>query len=477
MKETQSNSALDTNSSQPPASTPVVTGLHKEDQQATGGSTSLGVTSEEGANPQISSVKSASTHKEHVYLTSTIVHSESASGHDASAASTTKADPGKSDPNDSISQQQGIDKRPKTNSLDHTFIGTNPDVLVEKTKSASEGLETIHTKPTIRKGASYIEKEIEYAEDEFNASPDHSNSDDAKKEIKLEDLSKLMQNVDVDFMDLDSPEDDQPIIVHAEEPKETEDTSASHPLSPKTIQIQELSKQLPILWTLNSKMVKEREDDEAEDAWFKAQPSFLNVEQLTKLLVKSLKPKLSTLLTSHDFSKSLPNDLKELPFKFNDLSGEIEELKNLTTQVAKLKTLQWELPAEFISLPGQVSFIQAKIKTLDALPSLLSKVTKALDRFAHAIEQASHKAGGQGVPSVGQAGTHPSEGEKNTKQATITQLFKQKTKKDAEKANLNQQQHLKQQQSFLQSSLPQQHNFNHPSSLVPQRSLLNRRGS
>nr|GEV68362.1 retrovirus-related Pol polyprotein from transposon TNT 1-94 [Tanacetum cinerariifolium] len=265
---------------------------------------------------------------------------------------------GKSDPNDSVSKQQ------------------------EKTKSASKGLKTFIAKPATRKGESSIEKETKYVKEEFNTSLDLSNSDDAKKEIKLEDLSKMMQNVDVDFMDLDSLEDDQPII-------------------------------------------------------------------LIKLLVNSLKPELSKLLSSHDFSKSLPTMLKELPFKFNDLTREIKELKkhvheleinlpgdlkeiltkldkcsstvsNLTTHVTELRTQKWKLLANILSIPGQVSSVQAKIKTLDALPSLLSKVTKASNRFAQAVKQASHKAGGQSVPSAGQAGTHLAEGEKNIKQAKLT---------------------------------------------------------
>ncbi|GJW70353.1 hypothetical protein Tco_0127270 [Tanacetum coccineum] len=304
--------------------------------------------------------------------------------------------------------------------------GANPHVLGEKNKYASERLETVHTKPGTGKGASYVEKEITFAEDEFNTSPDLSSSDDAKKEIKLEDLSKLIPNVEVDFMDLDSPEDDEPIIiqddeeeeevhsekddaenndaekVHAEEPKETKDASASQPPSPKTIKIQELSTQLLLLQTLNQKLVKEKDAAETEAALLKAKPSFPN-----------------------DFSNSLQAELKELFSKFNDIIEEIKELKkyvekleielpgdlkeiptklekfsstvsSLTTQVSELKTLQWELPAEFLTIPGQVSSIQAKIKTLDALPSLLNKVTEALDRFAQAIEDASHKAGDKG---------------------------------------------------------------------------------
>ncbi|GJU52722.1 reverse transcriptase domain-containing protein [Tanacetum coccineum] len=82
---------LDSNPSQPSASTPVVAEIHKEDPQATGGPTSLGVTSEGGADPQLSS-------------------------------------------------------------------GNDPHVLVEKTKSASEGLETVLTQPTTGKGASDFAK-------------------------------------------------------------------------------------------------------------------------------------------------------------------------------------------------------------------------------------------------------------------------------------------------------------------------------
>ncbi|GKB35352.1 hypothetical protein Tco_0880294 [Tanacetum coccineum] len=91
-KETQSSSALDTNPSQPPASTLVVAGLHKEDQQAIGGPTSLGVTSEGGANPQLSSGMSASIHNKSIYSISTIIQFESASEHDVSAKSKARAD-------------------------------------------------------------------------------------------------------------------------------------------------------------------------------------------------------------------------------------------------------------------------------------------------------------------------------------------------------------------------------------------------
>nr|GEW33626.1 hypothetical protein [Tanacetum cinerariifolium] len=57
-KKKESNSTMDSNPSQPSVSTPVDTKMHKDDQQATGGPTSLGVTGEEGANPQLSSASS-----------------------------------------------------------------------------------------------------------------------------------------------------------------------------------------------------------------------------------------------------------------------------------------------------------------------------------------------------------------------------------------------------------------------------------
>ncbi|GKG32116.1 hypothetical protein Tco_0427066, partial [Tanacetum coccineum] len=91
---------------------------------------------------------------------------------------------------------------------------------------------------------------------------------------------------------------------------------------------------------------------------------------------------------------------------------------SLTSQVAELDTLQWELPAEFLFVPTQVEVIQAKLKTLDALPSLLHKVTNALNQFAQAI--ASKKTKDDSVPLAGQVSTQPVKGEKNTNQATIS---------------------------------------------------------
>ncbi|GKB04224.1 hypothetical protein Tco_0832367, partial [Tanacetum coccineum] len=81
----------------------------------------------------------------------------------------------------------------------------------------------------------------------------------------------------------------------------------------------------------------------------------------------------------------------------------------------------------------------AKLKPLNALPSFLNKVTEALNQFAQAIAYASKKIEDASVRSAGQAGTQPAEGEKNTNQATISQLFQRKPTKDA---NLNRQQSI-----------------------------------
>nr|GEX49981.1 hypothetical protein [Tanacetum cinerariifolium] len=100
----------DKSPSHPSASTPVVAEMHKEAQQAAGGPTSLGATR-----------------------------------CDAFADSTAEADPEISVPNGSIHEQQGMDEGTQNYPLDNKLIGTNPSVLVDKTKSAGDGLKTAYT--------------------------------------------------------------------------------------------------------------------------------------------------------------------------------------------------------------------------------------------------------------------------------------------------------------------------------------------
>ncbi|GKD96687.1 hypothetical protein Tco_1380584 [Tanacetum coccineum] len=281
-------SAMDSNPSQPSVSTPVDTKMHKEDQQATGGPTSLGVTSEERAHPQLSSEKGAS---------STPIHGDK----------------------------------------DEASIAI------------------------------------------------HGDKEEASSTIKLEDLAKLVSQIQPSFKDLDLPKD-YPVII-----------------------VDESDEDEPNAKTKDTSLELEKNKAEAEAALLKAQPSFLNVEQLNELLVKSLQTGFSKILSSHDFSSSLPTELKDLPSKIKELTEKIKGLKtqvreleielpkelkeiptkledftktvtSLKSQVAELKTLQWELPKEFISLLEKVESAQAKLKTLDALPSLLLNVTKALNR-------------------------------------------------------------------------------------------------
>ncbi|GKA81401.1 hypothetical protein Tco_0788093 [Tanacetum coccineum] len=165
-------------------------------------------------------------------------------------------------------------------------------------------------------------------------------------------------------------------------------------------------------------MEQQKATAKADVALLKDRSSYPDVNQLTTLLVTSLKPELSKLLASHNFTSCLPTDLKELPSKFTELSREIKELNqhvkdmeielpgnlkeiptkletftstisSLTSQVAELKNIQWELLVE-----------------LQALPVL----------FATVLENAS-EATTKNVPSAGQATASPAEGEKNTKDA------------------------------------------------------------
>ncbi|GJR76782.1 hypothetical protein Tco_0089147 [Tanacetum coccineum] len=200
----------------------------------------------------------------------------------------------------------------------------------------------------------------------------------------------------------DSPQD-EPIIVSDESEKE-----------------EEVAKDKDIHASSHDKdeLEKQKAKAEAEVASLKARPSYPGINQLTNLLVTSLKPEFSKLLASHNFASCLPTELKELPSKFTKLSGEIKELKQ---HIAELKNIQWERPVEFQALPVLVSSVQKQLKTLDSLLSLLNKVTETLNRFATVVENASGAAT-KDVPSASQATTSPAEGEKNTTKDAETNL-------------------------------------------------------
>ncbi|GJX04077.1 hypothetical protein Tco_0189993 [Tanacetum coccineum] len=163
-KETQSISTKDKSPSHPSPSTPVVGEMHKEAQQAAGGPTSLGATSKEGAHPHLSSDMSTFTFIKPVYSTSFIF---TLSLH-----------------------QEGMDEGTQNYSLDHKLAGTNPSVLIDKTKSAEDGLRTAHTDL---------------------GTNEESRADEISKKIKLEDLLDLMKDTRSALFTPNSPQD-EPII-------------------------------------------------------------------------------------------------------------------------------------------------------------------------------------------------------------------------------------------------------------------------
>nr|GEU68083.1 integrase, catalytic region, zinc finger, CCHC-type, peptidase aspartic, catalytic [Tanacetum cinerariifolium] len=157
----ESSSAMDSNPSWLLVSTHVDTEMHKEDQQATSGPTSLGVTDEKRSNSQLNF--------------------------------TTEVDPGLFAPNDSIPPQQCMDEGTKNTSYDHISTSTDPH------------------------GASST---AIYGNKEEASTFIHDDKEVASSTIKLEDLAKLVSQIQPSFKDLDSLEDDPVIIV--DESKEDE---------------------------------------------------------------------------------------------------------------------------------------------------------------------------------------------------------------------------------------------------------------
>ncbi|GJR13407.1 hypothetical protein Tco_0796059 [Tanacetum coccineum] len=203
---------------------------------------------------------------------------------------------------------------------------------------------------------------------------EESRADDISKKIKLEDLPDLLKDTRSAFFTPDSPQD-EPIIVSNKSEEEEEvakdrDTHASSHESQK------------------DELEQQKAKAEAEFASLKASPSYPDINQLTDLLVTSLKPEFSKLLASHDFASCLLNALKELPSKFTELSREIKELKKHVQDME-------------IELCGDLKEIPTKQET-----------------FTSTI---SRKAQDFGFPSksIKQATTSPAEGEKHTNPATM----------------------------------------------------------
>ncbi|GKA08597.1 hypothetical protein Tco_0687928 [Tanacetum coccineum] len=155
-------------SSKPPVSTPVDTGMHKEDQQATGGLTSLGVTNKARVDPQLSSGMSAFNLNKPIYSASFIIHFESALGNDALAASTAEANPGNSSPSDFFTLTTCF-KDLDSPEDDHVIVVTNSDEDEDDEVHATENVKTEDTSvPKSLSPSSSLPTELKDLPSKFN---------------------------------------------------------------------------------------------------------------------------------------------------------------------------------------------------------------------------------------------------------------------------------------------------------------------
>nr|GEW41239.1 hypothetical protein [Tanacetum cinerariifolium] len=232
-------------------------------------------------------------------------------------------------------------------------------------------------------------------EQEFDTSAEITQSfDDVDEEIKVEDLTKLLKDKSTKAMDLDTPEDDTPFLVLSEDEEEiqaevhdeTEDTTLQfyllHLQSPSRFKNLPISTSIPY---------------ELKEPPFKVNNINRAVGELKKYVEK--------------LEIEVPCDLKVLSRKMEEFQSSISAL---TSKVAALENIKLDLPARLLALPEKVSTINvelSKLKVLGAHPSLLNKVAKVLDRFENDIESTLQKSSETSVPSAGPTGTYPAERE------------------------------------------------------------------
>ncbi|GJS38802.1 retrovirus-related pol polyprotein from transposon TNT 1-94 [Tanacetum coccineum] len=266
-KESMSSSAKDKSLSHHLPPTPVVGEMHKEAQQEASDPTYLGITTKEGAHPQLSS-------------------------------------------------------------------GSNPSFLVDKTKSVRDGLKIAHTD---------------------SGTNEESRSDDISLKVKLQDLSDILKDTRSAFFTLDSPTD-EPIIISDESEEENGVSKDNDTEATSHDKLEDTSEELE----------QAKAKAKAEVASMKAKPSYPDINQHTKLLIKELKKHVI------DIEIEMTGDLKEIPTK----------LETFTSTIS----------------------------------SLLSQVTNTLNRFATMVDNALGTRS-MNVPLACKATASPAEGEKNTKDA------------------------------------------------------------
>ncbi|GJV42222.1 hypothetical protein Tco_1420662 [Tanacetum coccineum] len=146
-----------------------------------------------------------------------------------------------------------------------------------------------------------------------------------------------------------TPPTNEPIIV-SDESEEEEVKEAKQPLDNS----QDIPKDT------SNELEHQKVAAEAEAASLKAKPSYPDINQLTTLLVTSLKPKLVKLLASHGFASCLPTKLKELPSKITKLSEEIKELKQ------HVKDMELELHGDLQEIPSKLETFTSTISSLSS---------------------------------------------------------------------------------------------------------------
>nr|GEX69893.1 retrotransposon protein, putative, unclassified [Tanacetum cinerariifolium] len=327
----------------------VVGEMYKEAQQAVDGPTSLGATGEEGAHLQLSS------------------------GHDALADFTAEAELGNSSPNDSIHAQQDQTKSARDGlKTAHTNSGTNKEPRADEISKKIK-LEDLSD---LLKNTRSVFFTLDSPQDEPIIISDESKEEEVEKKMTLMLLlmmdlktlqSYIFHELPAEFQALPSQEslvlelktlDSLPILLNkvtdtlngfstmvknasgvarnivpsagqaSSSPAERERNTTK---DAKTNLQNELVDLLGIdmmeQYHKKDELEQQKEKAKAEVALLKARPSYPDTNQLTDLLVTSLKPEFSKLLASHDVASCLPNALKELPSKFTKLSSDIKELK------------------------------------------------------------------------------------------------------------------------------------------------------
>ncbi|GJU18067.1 hypothetical protein Tco_1146033 [Tanacetum coccineum] len=172
--------------------------------------------------------------------------------------------------------------------------GAHPQLNSDQTKSTGDRLKTDHTDL----GTNEV-----------------SRSDEISKKIKLEDLLDLMKDTRSAFYTPDSPQYEAIIISDESEEVETKKDEDTHTTS----------HDVHVLQSQKGKLEKQKAKAEAEVASLKVRPLYLDINQLTELLLKK---------HVQDMEIELSGDLKEILKKLETFTSTIS---SLTSQPSPLK--------------------------------------------------------------------------------------------------------------------------------------------